>query len=48
MLSLDNAFDDEEVADFLRAGAPFPGLKEDDEIAVTAEPRSMACPPSLL
>jgi DNA ligase (NAD+) len=31
MLSLDNAFSDEDVADFLGPGAPFPGLKEEDE-----------------
>ncbi|HKU64838.1 MAG TPA: NAD-dependent DNA ligase LigA [Rhizomicrobium sp.] len=39
MLSLDNAFDDEEVADFLGRVRRFLGLKEDDEIAVTAEPK---------
>ncbi|MEO8300180.1 MAG: NAD-dependent DNA ligase LigA [Rhizomicrobium sp.] len=39
MLSLDNAFDDEEVADFLGRVRRFLGLKDDDEIAVTAEPK---------
>jgi DNA ligase (NAD+) len=39
MLSLDNAFDDEEVADFLGRVRRFLGLKEDDEVAVTAEPK---------
>src|SRR5258706_3865611 len=39
MLPLDNAFDDEEVADFLGRVRRFLGLKEDDEIAVTAEPK---------
>ncbi len=39
MLSLDNAFSDEEVAEFLARVRRFLGLKEDDEIAVTAEPK---------
>src|SRR5476651_376412 len=39
MLSLDNAFDDEEVGDFLGRVRRFLGLKEEDEIAVTAEPK---------
>src|SRR5450432_1200849 len=39
MLSLDNAFDDEEVADFLGRVRRFLGLKEDDAVAVTAEPK---------
>jgi DNA ligase (NAD+) len=39
MLSLDNAFDDEEVADFLGRVRRFLGLKEDDEVAITAEPK---------
>ncbi|MEY4706670.1 MAG: ligase [Pseudomonadota bacterium] len=39
MLSLDNAFSDEEVADFLGRVRRFLGLKEEDEIAVTAEPK---------
>ena len=39
MLSLDNAFSDEEVADFLGRVRRFLGLKEDDNIAVTAEPK---------
>jgi len=39
MLSLDNAFDDEEVADFLGRVRRFLGLKEDEEVPVTAEPK---------
>jgi len=39
MLSLDNAFSDEDVADFLGRVRRFLGLKEDDEVAVTAEPK---------
>ena len=39
MLSLDNAFSDEDVADFLGRVRRFLGLKEDDEIVVTAEPK---------
>jgi DNA ligase (NAD+) len=39
MLSLDNAFSDEDVADFIGRVRRFLGLKEDDEIIVTAEPK---------
>ena len=39
MLSLDNAFSDEDVADFMGRVRRFLGLKEDEEIAVTAEPK---------
>jgi DNA ligase (NAD+) len=39
MLSLDNAFSDEDVADFLGRVRRFLGLKEEDEVAVTAEPK---------
>jgi DNA ligase (NAD+) len=39
MLSLDNAFSDEDVADFLGRVRRFLGLKEGDEIAITAEPK---------
>jgi DNA ligase (NAD+) len=39
MLSLDNAFSDEDVADFMGRVRRFLGLKDDDEIAVTAEPK---------
>ena len=39
MLSLDNAFSDEDVAEFLGRVRRFLGLKEDDEIAVMAEPK---------
>jgi DNA ligase (NAD+) len=39
MLSLDNAFSDEDVADFLGRVRRFLGLKDDDEIAITAEPK---------
>jgi DNA ligase (NAD+) len=39
MLSLDNAFSDEDVADFLGRVRRFLGLKEEDEIAITAEPK---------
>ena len=39
MLSLDNAFSDEDVADFLGRVRRFLGLKDDEEIAVTAEPK---------
>ena len=39
MLSLDNAFSDEDVADFIARVRRFLGLKEDEEIAVTAEPK---------
>jgi len=39
MLSLDNAFSDEDVAEFFGRVRRFLGLKEDDQIAVTAEPK---------
>ena len=39
MLSLDNAFSDKDVGDFLGRVRRFLGLKEEDEIAVTAEPK---------
>ena len=39
MLSLDNAFSDEDVADFMGRVRRFLGLKEDEEVAVTAEPK---------
>jgi DNA ligase (NAD+) len=39
MLSLDNAFSDEDVADWLARVRRFLGLKEDDQVAVTAEPK---------
>ncbi|MCX7281624.1 MAG: NAD-dependent DNA ligase LigA [Alphaproteobacteria bacterium] len=39
MLSLDNAFSDEDVADFLGRLRRFLGLKEEEEIAVTGEPK---------
>ncbi len=39
MLSLDNAFDDEDVTDFLGRVRRFLGLKDDDDITVTAEPK---------
>jgi len=39
MLSLDNAFSDEDVADWLGRVRRFLGLKDDDEVAVTAEPK---------
>jgi DNA ligase (NAD+) len=39
MLSLDNAFSDEDVADFIGRVRRFLGLKEDAEVAVTAEPK---------
>ena len=39
MLSLDNAFADEDAADWLARVRRFLGLKDEDEIAVTAEPK---------
>ncbi len=39
MLSLDNAFSDEDVADFLGRVRRFLGLKDDEDIPVTAEPK---------
>jgi DNA ligase (NAD+) len=39
MLSLDNAFSDEDVGDFIARVRRFLGMKEDEEIAVTAEPK---------
>jgi DNA ligase (NAD+) len=39
MLSLDNAFSDEDVADFIGRVRRFLGLKEDEEVVVTAEPK---------
>jgi len=39
MLSLDNAFSDEDVAEFLGRVRRFLGLKEDETITVTAEPK---------
>jgi len=39
MLSLDNAFEDQDVADWLARVRRFLGLKDDQEIAVTAEPK---------
>jgi DNA ligase (NAD+) len=39
MLSLDNAFSDEEVADFAGRVRRFLKLREDEEVALTAEPK---------
>jgi DNA ligase (NAD+) len=39
MLSLDNAFSDADVADFLGRVRRFLGLTDEDEIAITAEPK---------
>ena len=39
MLSLDNAFSDEDVAEFLGRVRRFLGLKDDEEIVVMAEPK---------
>ncbi len=39
MLSLDNAFDDDDVAEFAKRVRKFLGLKEDEKIAFTAEPK---------
>ena len=39
MLSLDNIFTDEEVAEFIARVRRFLGLKHDEELAVTAEPK---------
>ena len=39
MLSLDNAFDDQDVAEFLGRVRRFLGLKDGQDIAVTAEPK---------
>ena len=39
MLSLDNAFHDEDVVDFAARVRRFLGLKEDDELVFTAEPK---------
>jgi DNA ligase (NAD+) len=39
MLSLDNAFDDEDVTDFIERVRRFLGLKAEDELAFTAEPK---------
>ena len=39
MLSLDNAFSDEDVAEFLGRVRRFLGLKDGEEIVVMAEPK---------
>ncbi len=39
MLSLDNAFNDDDVAEFVKRVRKFLGLKEDDAVAFTAEPK---------
>jgi DNA ligase (NAD+) len=39
MLSLDNAFSDEDIADFAARVRRFLGMKEDDDLVFTAEPK---------
>ncbi len=39
MLSLDNAFSDEDVLDFMARIRRFLGLREDDDVTMTAEPK---------
>jgi DNA ligase (NAD+) len=39
MLSLDNAFQDEDIADFVARVRRFLGLKDDDDLVFTAEPK---------
>ncbi len=39
MLSLDNAFDDEDVVDFVARVRRFLGFKDEHELAITAEPK---------
>ncbi len=39
MLSLDNAFSNEDVTDFIERVRRFLSLREDDELAITAEPK---------
>ena len=39
MLSLGNAFDDEDVSEFLERIRRFLGLEEEDELAITSEPK---------
>jgi len=39
MLSLDNAFSDEDIADFVARVRRFLGMKEDDDLVFTAEPK---------
>jgi DNA ligase (NAD+) len=39
LLSLDNAFTDEDVVDFVARVRRFLGLKEDDDLVITAEPK---------
>ncbi len=39
MLSLDNAFSDEDVREFVLRVRRFLGMKEDDDLAITAEPK---------
>ena len=43
MLSLGNAFDDQDVVDFVARVRRFLNLTADDALEVTAEPRSMGC-----